>query len=641
MEVLIGPETRDLGGDPRVDISGLAGTFIRMERTGFIERIEPIEERTAADSCDAAKATNANTGEFPMIAAGVNSVTLMRNDAWLECQIEKKSVEALTTTKQQDHLTIVELTDGRQVEIQLSNANGSWLVSRAAEAGAKIRASEALSLKTPGKPTTTAQTGEWVHAIPLVLFAAFAVWLGVRWWRVNRKVTVGVGGDSRSARRGVDIPETRFEDVAGCAEAIEDLREIVDVLRRPERYEQLGARAPRGALLVGPPGTGKTLLARAVAGEAGVPFFQAAGSDFVEMYVGVGAKRVRALFEKARKAGGGIVFIDEIDAVGRKRSSRDTTAGEQESENTLIALLNELDGFARSNVVVLAATNRADVLDSALVRPGRLDRRVHVGLPDRLEREAILGVHLRGKPVADGVSLEAVANRTPGMSGAQLAQVCNEAALLAARAGVSVISQAELMGAVEYVSMGRARRSATVAKSDREVTAWHEAGHAVCAMRQEGADAPIAISIVPRGEAGGVTWMKGSESVIVSRQSLMARLVVALGGRAAEEELMHGEFTAGAASDLSQATEIARAMVDRFGMTGRGLAVRERSSDDSETAVEQLLADAMQRARELVREHHILLSGLVDALLECDDLDEDAIARIEAESGGVRVSSLS
>jgi cell division protease FtsH len=414
--------------------------------------------------------------------------------------------------------------------------------------------------------------------------------------------------------------------VAGCKEAIEDLQEIVDVLKNPDRYMKIGARTPRGALLVGPPGTGKTLLARAVAGEAGVPFFSAAGSDFVEMYVGVGAQRVRDVFERAKKEERAIIFIDEIDAIGRKRQERAVSGGEQESENTLIALLNELDGFKGSGVIVLAATNRPDVLDSALCRPGRLDRRVHVGLPDAKEREAILQVHLRNKPLESGINIGSVAARTPGVSGAQLEQICNEAALIAAREAAALVTQAHLASAVEYVSMGRARKSASISEHDRKVTAWHEAGHALAALLLPDAQDPAAVSITPRGQAGGVTWMTGSESHLTTRAQLRAQLSVALAGRAAEELLMSGEHTSGAFSDLQQASDIARHMVDRFGMTGRGLLVRAASDGaDSENAAEQLLQDAMTDVRSLLEDNISSLEAIAARLLEVEDITGDDV----------------
>lgn len=524
-----------------------------------------------------------------------------------------------------------ELAGGQRIELTLPDGRVGWFAATAAAAGVELQTTDRLPIPAPvagSGDSRSSAPGRWTFAISTIFLAA----LGLLWYR-RRSRTKGLvrvsGTSSKSAARGSDVPETRFSDVAGCKEAIEDLQEIVDALRYPERFRAVGARTPKGALLVGPPGTGKTLLARAVAGEAGVPFFAAAGSDFVEMYVGVGARRVRDVFERARKAGRAIVFIDEIDAVGRRRSEGAVSGGDQEHENTLISLLNELDGFKDTQVVLLAATNRPDVLDPALIRPGRLDRRVQVGLPDVREREEILAVHSRGKPLAEDVSLATLARRTPGMSGAQLEQVCNEAALVAARADRTSINSADFDDAVAYVVMGRARRSAQVTELDRRVTAWHEAGHTVAALRVPFAEAPVAVSIVPRGVAGGVTWTPGSDSQILTRDQLRARLVVALAGRAAEELLLGGEFTAGASGDLEQATQMARAMVDRLGMTGRGLAVRTQApSDLSDVAVEQLLQDALQGATAVLSANRDLLEAIAAALLERDDLGEEDLREL-------------
>lgn len=551
---------------------------------------------------------------------------------YVKCEIDAGHVESIVFTASGEALAA--LHDGSQIPFSLAganSANGAWFAAYAASNGVRVVSATVPELKTGGEKGATAGLAWWQYSILWTLLASLGVAGYVRYKRFHRKARVSAVGTRESVgsgKKGTAVPETRFSDVAGCREAIEDLREIVDVLKNPDRFRQLGARAPKGALLVGPPGTGKTLLARAVAGEAGVPFFSAAGSDFVEMYVGVGARRVRDVFEKAKKAGRAIVFIDEIDAVGRRRSETATTGGETEHENTLVALLNELDGFQSSNVIVLAATNRPDVLDAALCRPGRLDRRIHVGLPDVAEREQILGVHTRNKPVAKSVDLATVARRTTGMSGAQLEHVCNEAALLAARAADSEITAPHLFEAVEYVAMGRPRRSSIVTPEDRRVTAWHEAGHTVVALKHPFADPPVAVSIVPRGQAGGVTWMAPRDSQLLSRSDLRARLVVALGGRAAEEMLLDGEHTAGAASDLAQATEIAQAMVDRFGMTDRGLSVRPLASEDSSTRVDNLLEDALREAREILLSNHELVEAVANALLERDDLAEEDLLRL-------------
>lgn len=547
------------------------------------------------------------------------------SDEYVSCEIEAGNVVSLVVLR--DGAAVATLTDGTSVEFILPDDAG-WFTADAAGRGVTISAAVKPDITPPTEEPPTDSSGGMLGLAALAVAAAFSVFLLIRYRRRNPKRLLVQGVTANAQVRKSDVPTTRFADVAGCKEAIEDLAEMVDVLKDPEKYETLGARAPRGALLVGPPGTGKTLLARAVAGEAGVPFFSVAGSDFVEMYVGVGARRVRDVFERAKKAGSAIVFIDEIDAIGRRRSTTVASGGEQEHENTLIALLNELDGFKSSAVVVIGATNRADVLDPALTRPGRLDRKVFVGLPDAAEREEVLGVHVRNKKIAPGLSLRQVARRTPGFSGAQLEQVCNEAALIAARTSEHEIEARHFAAAVEYVAMGRARRSAMVSESDRRIAAWHEAGHTVAALRHQDADRPVAVSIVPRGAAGGVTWMEGSDTQMVSRGALRARLVVALAGRAAEERLLDGEYTAGAASDLEVATEIARSMVERYGMSDLGPAVRA-SSDDSTRAVDVLLTTAAQEARRLLDDNDRLLTAVATALLDRSDLDAEDLSELE------------
>lgn len=599
----------------------------------------PIAEPDQAVSCLEKFQSDTASAEVP--GGFVAGSPLYRDDllwktagfTYVVCEVQAGRVSSLLFLE--DLKAAAVLDDGTRLEFTVDPKRVGWLASLAVDNDVELKATERLDIP---KPTSSLPAGESFSLAGLLVLCASCVVLAllVIGWRRRRKqserVVVQATQDQRPGRgRSSDVPETKFSDVAGCKEAIEDLKEMVEVLRHPERFRAVGARPPKGALLVGPPGTGKTLLARAVAGEAEVPFFAAAGSDFVEMYVGVGARRVRDVFEKAKKAGRAIVFIDEIDAVGRKRSEGAVSGGEQEHENTLISLLNELDGFRDSQVVVLAATNRPDVLDAALTRPGRLDRRVHVGLPDVRERAEVLRVHSRNKPLEEGVSLDALARRTPGMSGAQLEQVCNEAALLAARAARPKISQGDLSAAVEYVAMGRARRSAVVSETDRLLTAWHEAGHAVAALRVPGAEPPVAVSIIPRGQAGGVTWTAAPDSQLLSREQLRARLVVALAGRSAEERLLGGEHTAGAASDLEHATELARAMVTRFGMTGRGLAVRSGSSDSaSDDAVEALLQEAHATAATVLESSSALLDALVTSLLASDDLDEDDLRRLDA-----------
>ena len=418
----------------------------------------------------------------------------------------------------------------------------------------------------------------------------------------------------------LEIP-TRFSDVAGCEEAVADLQEMVEFLKDPSRFTRLGAKPPAGALLCGPPGTGKTLLARAVAGEAGVPFLSASGSDFVEKYVGVGASRIRALFEQARTHEAAIVFFDELDAFARRRSDGSESVANSETENTLISLLTELDGFAdRGNVIVLAATNREDILDPAVIRPGRLDRKIQIPNPDRRGREQILAVHAAGRPLADDVDLTGVARRTPGFSGAQLEAIVNEACMVAARDDRSEVTQECFDFAVATVAMGRARTSALVPEHDREVTAWHEAGHTLAALLIPEADDPVQVTIIPRGPAGGVTWMGGSDNIFLARRKAHAQLVVAMAGRAAEEALLGGEFTSGASGDLQSATRTATAMVAHYGMSHVGYALRDPKSSEVVAEVERLLRDAHDRAVSLLTAHHALLELVATELLEHETL---------------------
>jgi cell division protease FtsH len=413
------------------------------------------------------------------------------------------------------------------------------------------------------------------------------------------------------------VPATRFSDVAGCDEAKAELLELVMFLKEPERFTRTGATAPKGALLTGPPGTGKTLLARAVAGESGVPMYTAAGSDFVEKYVGVGAQRIRALFAAARRHERAIVFIDEVDSVARRRGGDGETA-HIESETTLIALLSEMDGFHTSNVIVIAATNRADMLDPAITRPGRLDRKVEVPNPDRRGREQILAVHTMGKPIAAGVDFTALARRTPGFSGAQLRALVNEACVDAVRRDLTEVTADCFEHAVATIAMGRARTSALVTDHDREVTAWHESGHTVAAYLQEEADDPVQVTIIPRGPAGGVTWMSGNDDQFLPRRKAHAQLVTAMAGRAAEEILLDGEFTQGAAGDLLSATELATSMASSYGMTRLGYQVRRGGSAPTQEVsdvVEELLGEAHTAASKLLGEHKTFLGAVAAELL--------------------------
>ena len=433
----------------------------------------------------------------------------------------------------------------------------------------------------------------------------------------------------------VEVPPTRFSDVAGLDEAVESLAELVDYLKDPEKYQSAGADLPRGFLLVGPPGTGKTLLARAVAGEAGVPFFAIGASEFVESYVGVGAARVRALFDRAREAGSAIVFIDELDAIGRARSSH-SVPGNEERESTLNQLLVEMDGFATStSVIVLAATNRPDILDHALLRPGRFDRQIAVPNPDRRGRTHILDLYLHRRHVAPDVDPDVLSRRTAGFSGADLANLVNTAALLAVRAGRDSISSSELEEALATVALGPARKSAVVAAADRRITAWHEAGHALVGLWLEHAADPISVSIVPRGQAGGVTWFPGQDDMFLSRRQATAQLAVAMAGRAAEELLLGDDFTQGAAQDFRAATDLARRMVTEYGMgsMGPGFVLPEEThigvlAERVHASVQALLEEALACARDLLSSGRDTLERVADRLLEDETLDATTLVAI-------------
>ncbi|HEX3648645.1 MAG TPA: ATP-dependent zinc metalloprotease FtsH [Pseudonocardiaceae bacterium] len=381
-------------------------------------------------------------------------------------------------------------------------------------------------------------------------------------------------GKSRAKQLSKDMPKTTFTDVAGVDEAVEELQEIKDFLQNPGRYQALGAKIPKGVLLYGPPGTGKTLLARAVAGEAGVPFYSISGSDFVEMFVGVGASRVRDLFEQAKQNAPCIIFVDEIDAVGRQRGAG-LGGGHDEREQTLNQLLVEMDGFdARGGIILIAATNRPDILDPALLRPGRFDRQIPVAAPDLRGRRAILAVHSKGKPLAADADLDGLAKRTVGMSGADLANVINEAALLTARKNGHVIGGAALEESVDRVIGGPARKSRIISDKEKKITAYHEGGHALAAWAMPDLEPVYKLTILPRGRTGGhALVVPEDDKELMTRSEMIARLVFALGGRAAEELVFH-EPTTGASADIEQATKIAKAMVTEYGMSGRLGAVK-------------------------------------------------------------------
>lgn len=456
-------------------------------------------------------------------------------------------------------------------------------------------------------------------------------------------------GKSKARLYGNEKEKANFKSIAGSEEAKQDLEEIVEFLKFPKKFENVGAKIPKGVLLVGPPGTGKTMLARAVAGEAGVPFFSISGSEFVEMFVGVGASRVRDLFAKAKKNSPCIIFVDEIDAVGRRRGSG-MGGGHDEREQTLNQILVEMDGFEQGqNVIVLAATNRADVLDPALLRPGRFDRRVNINLPDRKEREAILKVHAEKRPMTKAVDLDALAAKTAGSSGADLANIVNEAAIIAARHNRKEINQTDITSAFEKVAIGPERKSKIMSQQEKELTAYHEAGHAVVGHVLPDSDMVHKVTIIPRGGTGGVTWFIPPEDKsyhsVIEYKDVLARM---LGGRIAEE-VIYGKdrVTTGAGNDLQKAAELAREMIMNQGM-GKKLRdqvfhveegmmlermVHERQySDDTakiiDDEVENLITEAANRARLVIKSNKPRLEELKNALIKKETVEAEEVIKI-------------
>lgn len=484
--------------------------------------------------------------------------------------------------------------------------------------------------------------------IPVLLIAAFFMFM-MRQAQGQNNQALGFG-KSKAKLYGEDKTKVVFADIAGNDNAKQDLEEVVDFLKHPKKYESLGAKIPKGVLLVGNPGTGKTMLARAVAGEANVPFFSISGSEFVEMFVGVGASRVRDLFAKAKKNAPAIIFIDEIDAVGRRRGSG-MGGGHDEREQTLNQILVEMDGFETgTNVIVLAATNRADVLDPALLRPGRFDRRTNITLPERKDREAILKVHFKNKPADDTVNLDKLAAKTAGSSGADLANIANEAAIVAARRNSKKISNKDLTEAFEKVAIGPERKAKIMSDEEKEMTAYHEAGHAIVGHVLPHSDPVHKVTIIPRGGTGGVTWFLPPEdksyTSLLEFKDILAR---ALGGRVAEK-LIYGkdQITTGAGSDLRKATEIARDMIreqgmgtklrdqvfheDNGGMVFDRMTHERPYSEDTAKQIDEevatLIKEASHRAELVIKQNMPSLKKLADALLEEETIEEDAVVTL-------------
>ncbi|MEY2405957.1 MAG: cell division protease FtsH, partial [Acidimicrobiaceae bacterium] len=497
---------------------------------------------------------------------------------------------------------------------------------------------------------TTPTSSFWATWLPLIL--PFALLIGIFVWMQRRAQSQMGGimsiGRSRARTYSTERPGTTFSDVAGYEGVKQEIREVVDFLKYPDKFAEIGARIPKGVLLVGPPGTGKTLIARAVAGEAGVPFLSVSGSDFMEMFVGVGASRVRDLFQTARKLGRAIIFVDEIDSIGRKRGAG-LGGGHDEREQTLNQMLSEMDGFeATEGIVMMAATNRPDILDSALLRPGRFDRQVVVPLPELEERHAILKVHSKHKRIDPDVDLYVVARGTPGMSGADLSNLVNEAALFAVRAGEDAIHMRHFEMARDRVLMGQRRESMALSDAEKEAVAYHESGHAVCAAVLPHADPVHKVTILPTGMALGVTQQLPIEERHIYRQDYIEdRLIVSMGGRIAEE-LVFNVTSTGANNDLVTSTELARKMVREWGMStrigpmawgsqgqvflGEDLMHTREYSDETarviDEEVEKILREAEDRCREVLREHRGGLDLVARALLEHETIDGAEVSRL-------------
>ncbi len=543
-------------------------------------------------------------------------------------------------------MTVV-FSDG--TEQKSHKENNSTLVDQLKELGVTTEQLQPEQIKVKIEPPSA-----WLNVATIIGYILPFVILAGVFWFVFRQAQGSNNaamsfGKSRARMFTGDQPSVTFEDVAGVEEAKEELKEVVEFLREPEKFISLGARIPKGVLLVGPPGTGKTLLAKAVSGEAGVPFFSISGSEFVEMFVGVGASRVRDLFDQAKRHSPCIVFVDEIDAVGRQRGAG-LGGSHDEREQTLNQMLVEMDGFdTDTNVIIMAATNRPDILDPALLRPGRFDRRVVLDRPDMRGREMILKVHTKGKPLSPDVDLAVLARSTPGFVGADLENLVNEAAILAARRNKKVIGQSELEEAIERVIAGPERKSRLISEEEKRIVAYHEAGHAVVMNALPESDPVRKVSIIARGMAGGYTLALPEEDrTLMARKKLLADMVGLLGGRAAEE-LVFDDITSGASNDLERVTRLARAMVTRLGMSeqlgpmvygqkeeliflGREISEQRDYSDavaeEIDSEVRRLVADAYNRARQLLIDYREKLDAVAKRLLEVETISQEEFESI-------------
>ena len=566
----------------------------------------------------------------------------------------KTTYSDLVTTVQSQPQTIegVTFVPSKQ-EIDATLLSGKKVVVHYATPQAQIQFQDLLQKQKVTFDSKGLGGSPWwsllLSLLPFVLLIGFWIFLMNRMQGGGSKVMSF--GKSRAKRMTPDSPKIGFKDVAGVDEAVEELQEIKEFLENPKKFQALGARIPKGVLLYGPPGTGKTLLARAVAGEAGVPFFSISGSDFVEMFVGVGASRVRDLFEQAKQAAPCIVFMDEIDAVGRHRGAG-IGGGNDEREQTLNQLLVEMDGFEmKDNIILIAATNRPDILDPALLRPGRFDRQIVVDRPDRLGRRKILEVHTKGKPLAPEIDLETLASGTPGFTGADLANLVNEAALLAARRGKKIIEQDELEEGIMRVIAGPEKKARLLSEHERKITAYHEMGHALVGHFLEHTDPVHKITIVSRGQALGLTISLPTEDrYLTTRSALMHQMAMTLGGRAAEEIVFH-EVTTGAANDLEKVTATSKAMIMRLGMSeklgprvlGRGhdqpflgrdygaeADYSEEIAREIDDEIRRVIEEAHELALSVLREHMEQLHRISLILIERETIDRDQFERLLA-----------
>jgi cell division protease FtsH len=551
-------------------------------------------------------------------------------------QLDERQIKSVEMRNRSNELAVT-LRNKDQYEIGFASAYGDELTRNllAADKAGKIDEFDIKGTRTNG----------WIsmltYVLPFLLFIGFWIFLMNQMQGGGSKVMSF--GKSRAKRMSVDSPKITFRDVAGADEAVEELHEIKEFLENPKKFQALGARIPKGVLLFGPPGTGKTLLARAVAGEAGVPFFSISGSDFVEMFVGVGASRVRDLFEQAKQNSPCIIFMDEIDAVGRHRGAG-MGGGHDEREQTLNQLLVEMDGFTMTdNIILIAATNRPDILDPALLRPGRFDRQIVVDRPDRKGRAKILEVHTRGKPLAKEINVDDLAGQTPGFTGADLANLVNEAALLAARTGKREIGQHELEEGIMRVIAGPEKKTRVMSEKERRITAFHEMGHAIVGHYLEHSDPVHKISVIGRGQALGYTIsMPQEDRFLTTRAELTDSMSMTLGGRAAEE-IVFSEITTGASNDLEKVTATAKAMVMRYGMSERlGPRVfghdhsqpflgREFSSEpdysdeiarEIDDEIRRVVEGAHQRARDILTEHRDTLDTISEILVRRETIEK-------------------